>query len=203
MRKAVLKLKSVVPSGEVTDVVEYLTSQLASASQSAKDADAPGARSVSLWMNKEAASEVQRWTAMNNSSELSSQASFVSTSNRVIKKLGISGDMDNDVAITNLTFPDLIWMFTESIYETIPTAVPSLALAVVLKFAEPSLQLQSGDAATAVVPPFCDFLCASKEVVMQLPDAACRPRLLLSIVVHCSCFFASSVYRLVAELLSC
>ncbi len=153
MRKAVLKLKSVVPSGEVTDVVEYLTSQLASASQSAKDA--PGARSVSLWMNKEAASEVQRWTAMNNSSELSSQASFVSTSNRVIKKLGISGDMDNDVAITNLTVPDLIWMFTESIYETIPTAVPSLALAVVLKFAEPSLQLSGGGGAAVLSLPVC------------------------------------------------
>ena len=172
MRKAVLKLKSVVPSGEVTDVVEYLRSQLANASRSAKEADTPGARSVNLWMNKDAASEVQRWTGMNNSSELSSQASFVSTSSQVLKKVGLCGDDDCN-NITNLTVPDLVWAFTESIFENVPTAVPSLALAVVLKFADPSLRMQS-DSTSSVVPSFCHFLGISKKVVMQLPDAACR-----------------------------
>ena len=172
MRKAVLKLKSVVPSGEVTDVVEYLRNQLANASRSAKEADTPGARPVNLWMNKDAASEVQRWTGMNNSSELSSQASFVSTSSQVLMKVGICGDDDCN-NITNLTVPDLVWAFTESIFENVPTAVPSLALAVVLKFADPSLRMQS-DSTSSVVPSFCHFLCISKKVVMQLPDAACR-----------------------------
>ena len=160
VRKAVAKLKSNVPSGEVCDVVAFLTDQLAAAASRAAAQQAPGARSVNLWMTSQSAADVQRWASLNNSATMTTQSSFVSATNKICRKLGLSDKQDDEVHTNDVTLADLLWSFAEVIFDEIPAAVPSLSMACVLKFAEAANHTQSeAGSKDPAVPQYCNFLC--------------------------------------------
>ena len=162
IRKAVTKLKSNVPNGEVCDVVAFLTDQLAAAATRAAIQQTPGARSVNLMMTQQSASDVQRWASLNNSVTMTTQSSFVSATNKVCRRLGLLENQDErDADGIQLTLADLMWSFAEVILDEIPAAVPSLSMACVLKFAEAAAQHAQSEAGSKdlAVPAYCNFLC--------------------------------------------
>ena len=162
-RKSVSKLKSLVPGGSVSDVVQYMSDQLIAAQC---EKLSPGARSVNLWLTASSASDVQRWTAMNNSASLTTQTSFCTVVAACVKKLGWNESSPD--SRQSLPLADLVWTCTDAIFDEIPAAVPSLALACVLKFAG---ETENGTEGTDAVPSFCHFLCVSQteEIVDEAP----------------------------------
>ena len=170
VRKAVIKLKSSVPSGDANDVAEFLAGQLASAAKAASSgSQAPGARSVNLMMTPQSAASVKKWAALNNNADTQAHAAFASVAEDVPKKLGLlKGDTpfsDSALdALRDLTLGDLVWTMADAIYERIPVAVPSLATAVVLKFAEhDALTPDAREVRGAAVPAYCSFLCVTES----------------------------------------
>ena len=177
-----------MPDGQVSDVVAFLADQLASASKTAAaEKQTPGSRTVNLFMTQPAAEEVQRWTRMNNAARMTSHTSFTTVVSATCKGINLhnADNDDDDHACGSLTMPDLIWSCAESIFDNIPTAVPSLALACILKFAQSGQSDEPGP--DEIVPAFCNFLCTSEsksftnEVTWPLVDAheayvrTCKP----------------------------
>ena len=155
MRRSVAKLQASLPSGEVADVVAYLKDHLAtSAGAASRQADAPGAKSVTLWMNATCANSVLRWTELNNSTSLTSHATYLRVLQEVLKKLGLRDcDIEDEHAVS-VTLADCVWTIAQVIYDQVPTGVPTLAVAVVLKFAE------TPSGAEVSLPDYCNFLCS-------------------------------------------
>ena len=163
VRKAITQLKASVPSGDVPDVVQFLQNQLAESGRIQCDADqSPGARSVNLWMTAASASDVQRWLSSNNSADVKCHVAFISVVNAAKKKLGLGPDGCND-AEWSKNLSDCIFTLAEAIFDQVPAAVPSLAIAVVVKLSEGNSETGVADD-TTTVPSFCNFLCVQETM---------------------------------------
>ena len=189
IRKAVTKLKSSVPNGEVCDVVAFLTDQLAAAATRATTQQSPGARSVNLWMTPQSASDVQRWASLNNSVTMTTQSSFVSATNKICRRLGLLENPDDrDDDGLQMTLADIMWSFAEVIFDEIPAAVPSLSMACVLKFAEAAAQHAQSEAGIKdpAVPTYCNFLCHIETQTITDDVSWCARFLFHVIVAACT-----------------
>ncbi|CAE7337328.1 unnamed protein product, partial [Symbiodinium pilosum] len=90
--------------------------------------------------------------------DFTAQAAFASVLENVPKKLG------GPDTLRDVTLADLMFTMADVIYEHVPTAVPSLAAAVVIKFAEhdrlsPEIKETSGPP----VPSYYHFLCVAEN----------------------------------------
>ena len=160
IRKSVAKIKSSIPGGAADDVAAFLADQLSQASRNAagNSGQAPGARTVMLMMSQPSAATVKAWAGLNNSADFTAQAAFASVLENVPKKVGAPD------TLRDITLADLMFTMADVIYEHVPAAVPSLAAAVVIKFAEHDrLSPEIKETSDPPVPPYCHFLCVAEN----------------------------------------
>ena len=173
VRKAVQKLKAAVPAGQTEDIVAYLTSELGVGGDGTTQRSAPGAKSVNLWMTAESAEIVKRWARMNNHTNVMQQPSCVTATQQVSRSL----QLDAEKISLSLSLSDCLWSFAEAIFEHVPAAVPTMAVATVAK-----IGTHQGDMKD-VLPQFCHFLCS--EVQDSYTTDVSRAAMFLG--VHATC----------------
>ncbi|CAE7226843.1 unnamed protein product [Symbiodinium sp. CCMP2592] len=159
IRKAVQKLKAAVPAGQTEDIVAFLTSELGQADAATKKTS-PGSKSVNLWLTAESAEAVKRWAKINNDTNVVHQPAYAASMQMVAKRLQLDRSPEEKVAYS-ISLSDCLWTFAEAIYEHVPAAVPSLAVAVVAKIGS-EVNPGCGDMKD-VLPQFCHFLCFDKH----------------------------------------
>ena len=127
------------------------------------NATTPGEKSVSLWLTEASADMVRKWLGSNGSRTPSEHSAFCSSMNKLMGRLC---KCRRDVhtcpvhAEASVTLADLVWWSADAIYENVPTAVPSLSLAMTLKFSSAqSYAVAVAEALSGAVPSFCHFLC--------------------------------------------
>ena len=173
IKKGLARTRAVV--GDVgPEGVEALTKSLEKDALTAS-ATTAGEKNILLWLTDSSAESVRKWLGVNASRNPSEHSAFCSAMNKLMGRLC---KCRRDVhlcpvhAEASVTLSDLVWWAADAIFENVPSAVPSLSLAMTLKFSSTSTTGAVIAAATpGAVPGFCHFLCTRVPVDGDEPDA--------------------------------
>ncbi|CAE7369191.1 unnamed protein product [Symbiodinium natans] len=163
IRKGIARSRSVMATS-TRDGVAAMASECARESLTA-GASNPGERSVALFMTEKSAEAVRKWLAANGSKNHAEHSAFCTAMNKLSSKLCKCRRDTTACPIhsgASVTIPDLVWWSADAIYESVPCAVPTFAVALAVRFAksqQPQPSSCSSITAAEPLPAFCQFLC--------------------------------------------
>ena len=168
IRKAIIKSKGTLTGRDNAEIAENITRN---AEQEKHRQTSAASRSLECWIIQSAATTVEKWLKQNNQLSIKQHSAFTAVCKATIAKVMGCSDIGEKEKIKSkgdrscsASLADLVFWMTESIFEHVPYAVPTVPMALL------SGTAKSPDMA---LPSFVDFLCEKVEKALWFVIALC------------------------------
>ena len=164
IKKAALKFKSTLPGQDQSEVMANMEVALERESLMSS-CGSVGEKGVMMWLTESASNLSQRWLKGNDSKSVKDHPAYVAILPRMLNTICTCKKDPSSCPsheLGSMTLADLCWSFGDFIFEVVPSAVPSLAMALNLKATDQNPS----------IPEVCRFMC--EKMVADQADQVTR-----------------------------
>lgn len=151
------RMKATLPGQDQSEIMTNMHRDMEKEALNSAFSSAGERGLLTMWLTESAADLSHRWLKSNGSKSVREHPAYVAALPKLMARICTCQKEEGSCQIHDmraLTLADLLWTLGDTIFEVVPSSVPSLAVAVNLK---------AHDESNPGIPEFCNFLCEEKK----------------------------------------